>query len=155
MNNCPKSNRKKQTAKTSTCKSRKKCRGNKIEKIKDNSEDELVGLFLETKLDKNFDGKKKYDEKECKCIDHFDTLDSTGEKHIIAIDKSKPSMRIFAKVLRGIVRHHLATTKNINCIRWFAPAIIGAKPKAVRGKKCDSVNYGYAIIGEHPDRLSS
>ena len=78
--------------------------------------------------------------------DHFKTLDSTEENHILAYDKSENSLRIFAKVSRQIARRHLAAPKNINRIRWFAPEIIKAKPKVVRGKKCDSVNDGYAII---------
>ena len=126
-----------------------------MKRIVENSEDELVGLFLETKWGKSITGEKKYDKKDNKCIDHFKTLDSMEDKHIIAVNESESSMRIFAKMSRGIAWHHLATTKNINRTRWFAPAIIGAKPKVMRGKKCDSVNYGYAIIGEHPDRLSS
>ena len=65
--------------------------------------------------------------------------------------KSQLSLHMLAKVPRAIARRHLATTKNINLIRWIAPAIIGAKPKLVRGKKCDRVNDGYVIIGEHPD----
>ena len=100
-------------------------------------------------------GMKKYVEKDGKCIDAFETLDSTEEKHIIAYNESDKSLHIFAKVSRQIARRHLATTKNINRMRWFAREIIGAKSKVVRGKNCDSVNDGYTIIGKRPERLSS
>ena len=103
-------------------------------------------MFLDTNWVGSILGEKKYDKEDGKCINNFKTLDSTEDKHILAFDESEPSMRVFAKVSRGIARHRLATTK-----RWFAPAIIGVKPKVVRGKKCDSVNDEFAIIGERPD----
>ena len=128
---CPKSNKKRQRRPLVNHK-------NSVEKIPlkritENSADELVGLFLETKWDRSIAWEKKYDKEDAKCIDHFKTLDSTEDKHIFSVNESEPSMRMFAKVSRGIARHHLATTRNINRIRWFAPAIIGAKPKVVRG----------------------
>ena len=118
---------------------------------RENSNNELVDMFLEANWGKSNVGEEKYGEVDGKCIDHFKTLDSTEDQHILAFDKSQPSLRVFAKVSRANARNHLATTNNINSIRWFAPAIIGAKPNIVRGKKCDSVNDGYAIIGKRPD----
>ena len=87
-----------------------------LKRITENSEDELVGLFLETNWGKSIAGEKKYAEKDSKCIDHFKALDSTEGKRIIVVNESEPLMQIFAKVSRGIARHHLATTKNINSI---------------------------------------
>ena len=59
-------------------------------------------MFLETNWGRSIVGKKKYDKEDGKCIDRFKTLDSTEDKHIFAFDESEPSMRIFAKVSRGI-----------------------------------------------------
>ena len=126
-----------------------------LKKISEISDNELIGMFLETNWGVITVGKKKYDKEDGKCIDHFKTLDSTEDKQILAYDESEQSLRISTKGSRQSARRHLATTKNINRIRWFAPEIIGAKPTVVRGKKCDSVNDGYAIIGKRPDRLSS
>ena len=108
-------------------------------------------MFLETSWDKSHLVKKNYADNDGKYINHFEIIDSKEFKHILAFDKSQPSLRVFAKVSRAIARRHLATTKNINLIRWFALAIIGAKPNVTRGKKCYSVNDGYAIIKERPN----
>ena len=83
-----------------------------------------------------------YDKNDGKCIDHFEILDSTENKHILTFDESQPPLRVFAKVSRAIARRNLSIMKNINLIKWFAPAIIGAKSKVLRGKKCDSANDG-------------
>ena len=48
----------------------------------------------------------------------------------------------------------MATDKNIKLLRRFPPTIVKAKPKVVRGKKCDGFNSDYAIIGERPYRLT-
>ena len=112
-------------------------------------------MLLDSKWGGGGDGMKEYDKQDAQCIDHFKILDSTEDNHILAYDKSENSLRIFAKVSRQIAQQHLATSKNINHIRWFASEIIGAKPKGVRGGKCDSVNNGYTIIDKRPERLSS
>ena len=81
-----------------------------LKKISENSDDELVGVFLETNWGRIIVGEKD-DKKDGKCIDHFKTLDSTKDKHILAFDESESPMRIVEKVSRGIARHHLATKK--------------------------------------------
>ena len=97
-----------------------------------NAKEELRGMFLETSWGKSPVVKKNYADNDGQCIDHFEIIDSKEFKHILAFDKCQPSLRVFAKVSRAIARRHLATTKNINLIRWFAPTIIGARPKVVR-----------------------
>ena len=100
--------------------------------------------------------KKKYnDKKEAICVDGFDFKDSTEEKHLIAFENNTTSRCVFAKVSRKISRYHLNTEKNIRRIRWFASAIMESKPHINRGKKCDSINDGYAIMGMRPERLIS
>ena len=105
-----------------------------MKKITRTNDDELIGMFLETDWDVGCVGMKKYVKEDGKCIDDLETLDSTEEKHILAYNESDKSLRIFTKVSRQIARRHLTTTKNINPTRWFAPEVIGATPKVVRGK---------------------
>ena len=78
---------------------------------------------------------------------NYNTLDSTKDEHILAFDHSKPSLRIFAKVSRHFAERHLASKNNIELLRQFAPAIVGAKPTVGRGVKRGSINDDYAIIG--------
>ena len=56
--------------------------------------------------------------------------------------------------MRNRAKRLLATDKNMKLLHRFAPTMLEAKPKMVRGKKCDSFNSVCAIIGERPDRLT-
>ena len=126
-----------------------------LKTVKEYPDNVVLSKFLETNLGGSIVGEKKYKSTEALSIDTFEPTYSMEDKYMIAFNESKPSLRIFAKVSRKIARHHLATMGNINCIRSFASKIIGAKPKADRGKKCDSINGVYAIIGIRPDWLTS
>ena len=98
--------------------------------------------------------KKLNDKKKALYIDEFKIKDSTEDKHLIVFEEGDSSRYVFAKNSRKVSRFHLATTKNIRRIRWFAPNLIVSKPNITRRKKCDSINNGYAIIGMRPDRLT-
>ena len=87
-------------------------------------------------------------------IDDFKIEDSTEDNHLIAFEKGDSSRCVFAKNSRLIARVHLATQRNIQCIRWFAPTLIKWKLHINQGKKCDSINDGYTIIGMRPERLT-
>ena len=100
-----------------------------LKKITENPDNEQVGTFLETNWGESIVAGKKYDKKEGRRINHFKTLDSTEDKHILAFDESERSLRISATASREIARRHLTTTKNIDCIRRITPEIIEAKPK--------------------------
>ena len=98
---------------------------------------------------------KKYNaEKEVLSIDEFKTKDSTKDKHPIAFEEGNSSRCVFAKNSRNIDRFHLATPRNIERLRWFAPTLIASKTHINRGKECDSIKDRYAIIGIRPDRLT-
>ena len=71
-----------------------------LKKITATNDDELIGMFLERDCGVGCVGMKKYVTEDGKCIDHFKTLDSMEEKHILAYDESDKSLRIFAKVSR-------------------------------------------------------
>ena len=60
-------------------------------------------MFLETSRGKSPVVKKKYADNDGKCIDRFEIIDSTEFKHILAFDKSQPSLRVFAKVSRASI----------------------------------------------------
>eukprot|EP00536_Pseudo-nitzschia_multiseries_P017990 jgi/Psemu1/53555/gm1.53555_g len=116
----------------------------------------VAGKYMETNWwGGKIGGKKKYEPELALSIDNFETLDSTKDEHILAFDDYKPSLRIFAKVSRGLAERHLASKNNINLLREFAPAIVGAKPTIGRGVKRGSINDDYAIIGIRPERLDS
>ena len=95
-----------------------------------------------------------YQEEHLINIDKFLTKDSTEKQNFIAFDQYEESKCIFAKVSRNRAKIHLDTDKKIKLLQRYAPTMVGAKPKVVRGEKCDSWNSGYAIIGERPDRLT-
>ena len=116
----------------------------------------VAGKYMETNWwGGKIGGKKKYEPELALSINNFETLDSTKDEHILAFDDYKPSLRIFAKVSRGLAERHLASKNNINLLREFAPAIVGAKPTVGRGVKRGSINDDYAIIGIRPERLDS
>eukprot|EP00536_Pseudo-nitzschia_multiseries_P016880 jgi/Psemu1/48220/gm1.48220_g len=98
---------------------------------------------------------KEYTSTEAVSIDCFDILDSTDEKHIIAVDESEPLLRIFAKVSRDKAKQHLARSSRIETTRRFSKEIVEAKPEVVRGSKCTSINDGYAVLGIRPNRNNS
>eukprot|EP00536_Pseudo-nitzschia_multiseries_P019599 jgi/Psemu1/61749/gm1.61749_g len=100
-------------------------------------------------------GEKEYPSGEAVSIESFKTLDSTGEKFILAFAESEPSLRIFAKASTQFAKQRLGRPENIEITRTFSGEIVEAKPKIGRGTKCDSVNNGYAIIGMRPNRLKS
>ena len=74
-------------------------------------------------------------------IDKYSITDSTEKQNYIAFDKDEETKCIFAKVSRNRAKFHLATDKKIKLLRRYAHTMVGAKPKVVRGKKCDSWNY--------------
>ena len=76
------------------------------------------------------------------------------KNNFVAFDKYKKLRCIFAKVLRNGAKRHLVTDKNIELLQRFAHTMVGSKPKVIRGKKCNSINSGYAIIGERPNRFT-
>ena len=110
---------------------------------------------METNWNGNRVGDVKYQPKEVQSIDDFKIKDSTKNTHIIAFGKGESSKWDFTKVSRKNARFHLATTKNIQRLRWFAPNLIASKPTVIRGGKCDNINDGYAIIGVRTDQLTS
>eukprot|EP00536_Pseudo-nitzschia_multiseries_P018060 jgi/Psemu1/53926/gm1.53926_g len=100
-------------------------------------------------------GEKKYPSAEAVSIDSFKTLDSTDKKFILALAESEPSLQICAKASRQFAKQRLGKLESIEFTRTFAGEIVEAKPEVVRGKKCTSINNGYAIIGTRPNQLSS
>ena len=97
---------------------------------------------------------ENYGEQDIIKIDPFETKDRTEKQNFITFDQYQESKCIFTKVSRNRVKRHLATDKSIKLLRRYAPTMVGAKSKVIRGKKCDSWNSGYAIIGERPNRLT-
>ena len=142
---------KKERNRRSTCKDgvgtialKKYCRATVVE-----------GKYMETDWGGKTGGKKKYQPEQALSIENYNTLDSTKDEHILAFDPYEPSLRIFAKVSRHFAERHLASKNNIELLRQFAPAIVGAKPTVGRGVKRGSINDDYAIIGIRPERLDS
>eukprot|EP00536_Pseudo-nitzschia_multiseries_P006003 jgi/Psemu1/14231/gm1.14231_g len=113
------------------------------------TKDLFKGKFMKSSWGEQIVGTKEYTSTEAVSIDCFDILDSTDEKHIIAVDESEPSLRIFAKVSRDKAKQHLAQSSRIETTRRFLKEIVEAKPEVVRGSKCTSINAGYAVLANN------
>ena len=87
-------------------------------------------------------------------IQEFTSVNSTNQKHCLVWYKYDNSMLFFGKVSRDKAKNHLASERNIECLRNFTTKIMDCKPMVNRGKKCASTNFGYVIMGVHPDRTS-
>jgi len=84
-------------------------------------------------------------------IDDMRTIDSTETKHCFARDAENPGITLFAKVSGLQSRNLLASNTKIALLRNFPNNIIKCKPVVPRGKKCLSINKGYAIVGIKSD----
>ena len=83
--------------------------------------------------------------------DHKHFIDTDYHNHFIATDADDFSIQICAKVGRWRATFGLGSEKSLARLRTFSEEIIQCKPNTGRGKKRDSINDGYAILGIHPD----
>jgi len=90
-------------------------------------------------------------------IDDFKTIDSKENAHCLVLDKNivLDNKTIFAKVSRKIAQRGMASPVNTKFLQKYVIELMQHKPQVDRGKKCDSVNTGYRIMGSHADRTSS
>ena len=83
--------------------------------------------------------------------DHKHFIDTDHHNYLIATDVDDYSIRICAKVGRQKATFGLGSEKSLARLRTFSEEIIQCKPNTGQGKKRDSINDGYAIIGIHAD----
>ena len=121
---------------------------------KKHSNKDVLGKFMVTHWFEN-DGCDFLDKKvnpRMSVDDHKHFIDSDYHTHFIATDADDFSIRICAKVGRRRATFGLGSEKSLARLRTFSEEIIQCKPNTGRGKKRDSINDGYAILGIHPDR---
>jgi len=104
----------------------------------------------------NDEEEKNYTQ-ESMSINDFKTIDSKENFHCLVIDENieLDNKTIFAKVSRKIAQRGMASPVNTKFLQKYVIELMQHKPQVDRGKKCDSVNTGYRIMGSHADRTSS
>jgi len=111
-------------------------------------------MFINRGNGKQVEERKK--DQKSMSIDNFKTIDSKEINHCLVLDKNLElkNRTIFAKVSRQTARRNIASPVNTILLRSFVKELMKHKPQVDRGIKCDSINYGYRIMGSHPDRTS-
>eukprot|EP00532_Pseudo-nitzschia_australis_P015969 CAMPEP_0168261558 /NCGR_PEP_ID=MMETSP0141_2-20121125/9134_1 /TAXON_ID=44445 /ORGANISM="Pseudo-nitzschia australis, Strain 10249 10 AB" /LENGTH=142 /DNA_ID=CAMNT_0008199697 /DNA_START=68 /DNA_END=493 /DNA_ORIENTATION=- len=89
-------------------------------------------------------------------INEFKTIDSKEIDHCLVLDENLEldNRTIFAKVSREMVKRGMASMVNTIFLRSYVEKLMQHKPQVDQGKKCDSVNTGYRVMGSHPDQTS-